>query len=305
MTKRAYRLSCAVGAAALLLPVGAASAPKEPLRLQPVSKWNVHYADDSCRMSRVFGEGDQQVAFIAERYRPGDALRISFIGKPAGTSLNQGVVRILFGPSETEQEVEFYPATAADKQPALILRGNVRVVARSPQEMAAYEAALKAGEFQFHWSEVTPEQEEAITFISVRRSIREPFILETGPLGGPLAALRTCTNELLTHWGIDVARHAGSTRPVTPKSDPRNWVTPGDYPSSMLAMGKRAIVQFRLNVDAAGTPTACHIQQSTRPKQFDDAVCAAIMRRAKFEPALDADGRPMPSYWLNSVTFHI
>ena len=134
MTKRAYRLSCAVGAAALLLPVGAASAPKEPLRLQPVSKWNVHYADDSCRMSRVFGEGDQQVAFIAERYRPSDALRISFIGKPAGTSLNQGVVRILFGPSETEQEVEFYPATAADKP---ILRSTCRTSMTPPSELRA------------------------------------------------------------------------------------------------------------------------------------------------------------------------
>ena len=149
--------------------------------------------------SKDWGEEVKAVVQLNDAYRPSDALRISFIGKPAGTSLNQGVVRILFGPSETEQEVEFYPATAADKQPALILRGNVRVVARSPQEMAAYEAALKAGEFQFHWSEVTPEQEEAITFISVRRSIREPFILETGPLGGPLAAL-LALNQRAASW---------------------------------------------------------------------------------------------------------
>lgn len=73
----------------------------------------------------------------------------------------------------------------------------------------------------------------------------------------------------------------------------------------MLRQGKRAIVHFRLNVDAAGQPTACHIQQSTRPKAFDDAVCKAIMRNARFDPALDAEGQPVASYWLNSVVFHI
>ena len=78
-----------------------------------------------------------------------------------------------------------------------------------------------------------------------------------------------------------------------------------DYPLPMLLSGKRAIVQFRLNVDPAGKPTACHIQQSTRPKAFDDAVCKAIMRNAEFEPALDAGGSPIASYWLNTVVFHM
>jgi len=281
------------------------AAAKEPLRLQPSSKWNVHYGNDNCRMTRVFGEGDKQVAFIADRYRPSDSLRISFVGKPTRTNLNEGNIRLRFGPTEAEQDVAFFPATMDDKTPAIVLRNSVRIAVRSEAEVAAYEAALKAGQYLFQWSDITPEQEAGVTFIEVKGAIHEPFVLETGSLGPPLEALRKCTDELLTHWGIDVAKHRGLSRHVTPKSDPRRWVTSGDYPAAMAAMGKRAIVQFRLNVDAAGSPTSCHIQQSTRPKSFDDAVCAAILRRARFEPALDADGAPIASYWINSVTFII
>lgn len=289
--------------AALALP--GAGAAKEPLRLKPSSKWNVHYAEDSCRMGRSFGEGDQKVVLMIDRYQPGDALRLSFIGKPAYTSLNEGSIRIRFGPAEAEQEAEFYPAALADKTSSLILRGSVRIAPYSPEVRAAAEAALKAGKYDFEVPEITPEQEAAVTFIEVTRSIRKPFILETGSLGAPLAALEKCTDELLDHWGIDVAKHAALARRPKPRSNPGEWMKSRDYPLPMLLSGKRAIVHFRLNVDTAGKATACHIQQSTRPKAFDDAVCKAIMRNAEFDPALDAEGKPIASYWLNSVVFHI
>ncbi len=295
--------SMAVLLTACVLPGDAGA--KEPLRLKPSSKWNVHYADDSCSMGRSFGEGDQRVILVADRYEPGDLLRLSFTGKPAATNLNEGLVQVRFGPKEAVQEVDFYPATSANKMPAVILREGVRIAPHAPEELAAYDAAVKAERQDFLWSEITPEQEAAATFIEVKRSIRQPFILETGSLGPPLAALRKCTDELLGHWGIDVAKHATLSRQVTPASNPGKWVRPNDYPPAMIQQGKRAIVHFRLNVDAAGKPTACHIQKSTRPQAFDDAVCKAILRNAKFEPALDAAGNPVASYWLNTVIFHI
>jgi TonB family protein len=280
-------------------------AAKEPLRLAPSSKWNLHYGEDSCSMGRSFGEGNERVVLVMTRYQPGDSLRLNFTGKPTFTSQNDGTVTLRFGPTEAVQRVDFFPANSADKTPALIIRDAVRIAPRSDAEMAAYEAAKKAGQLPFKWSNIAPEQESAATFIEVSKAVRRPFVLETGSLAGPLAALRKCTDELLGHWGIDVAKHAKLMRPVSPKSDPRDWVKPRDYPPAMIMDGKRAIVHFRLNVGADGKPTACHIQQSTRPKAFDDAVCRAIMRNAEFDPALDAGGAPLASYWLNTVTFII
>jgi TonB family protein len=84
-----------------------------------------------------------------------------------------------------------------------------------------------------------------------------------------------------------------------------SWFDANDYPTSMLRSGEQGIVNFRLRVDRAGKPTECKVQESTRPKAFDDAVCKTVMRRAKFEPALDAHGNLAPSYWRQTVIFRI
>jgi hypothetical protein len=67
--------------------------------------------------------------------------------------------------------------------------------------------------------------------------------------------------------------------------------------------GYEAIVNVRVIVDGQGKPVSCHIQTSTRPKEFDDVVCRRIMGHARFIPALDATGHPVTSYWQQSVTF--
>jgi hypothetical protein len=100
--------------AALALPgVGTA---KEPLRLQPSSKWNVHYAEDSCRMARSFGEGDQKVVLMVDRYQPGDALRLSFIGKPAHTRLNEASCGSASDPPKPSRRCNSIPARSPTRR---------------------------------------------------------------------------------------------------------------------------------------------------------------------------------------------
>lgn len=297
-------LSLVAVLAVLLSPASGMAKPKGPLRLAASSQWLVNYAEDSCRMARTFGEGEQRVVLIADRYEPGDLMRLSFYGKPARAGAD-GDVRIRFGPTEAAQEIAFYPATLGEKTPGIILKEGVRIAPFTKAEQEAKDSAEDAEDFSFMLPDIGAEREQAVTLIEASRSIREPFVLETGSLGAPLAALRKCTDELLDHWGIDVAKHAGLTRRVMPKNRPSRWMSSNDYPAGMLIQGKRAIVHFRLNVDAEGKPSACHIQQSTRPEAFDTAVCKAIMRNARFEPALDAAGAPIASYWINTVIFHM
>lgn len=290
---------------ALLMAAGASAKPKEPLRLAPSSKWVLNYAADSCRMAREFGEGDRKVQLVIDRYEPGDAMRISFYGKPARTSRTEGEAKIRFGPTEAVQDIGFYPGKGDGTTPALVLRTAVRIAARTDAEEAANEAARNAGIFDFDEPTITPEQEAAVMWIEVGFPVDPPFVLDTGSMGNVFAALRQCTDELLDHWGIDIAKHRTMTRRAIPKGNPGKWVRPEDYPREALLQGQRGLVHVRLDVDAAGQPTGCHIQQSTRPREFDDAVCKSLMRRAEFQPALDADAVPMASYWINTVNFHM
>jgi hypothetical protein len=279
-----------------------AQSGKEPLVLKPSSAWHVDYADDRCRLARQFGEGDQQVYAFFDRYGPTEYFRLIVAGKPIRTSSEKGEASVQFGPSEKEQQILFFKGNSG-KFPALVFANNARVAGPSEAEWSAIKA-----EDRSEWIELAPvseERQKAIRYLAVGKPLRQPVRLETGSMRAPFKALDTCIDNLMTTWGIDVEKHKALTRRATPVVSPGKWVVSGDYPLDMLRSGQPAIVEFRLSVGPDGVPTACHIQSTTRPKEFDDAVCKSVMRRARFDPALDATGKPLASYYRNSVRFQI
>jgi Gram-negative bacterial TonB protein C-terminal len=276
-----------------------AQSSKGPLVLKPFSAWHVDYADDRCRLARQFGEGEQKVFAFFDRYGPDDFFKLTLAGKPVSTWAEKAEAAVQFGPAEAEQMLYFLKGTVADNMPALIFTSRVRIAPAS----AAEQLAIKARDDD-EWIELTPvslEREAAIRYLSVGKPLRRPVILETGSMRAPIAALNKCIDNLVTYWGVDVEKHKNLTARVKPLVNPGKWSI--DYPVKMLRVGQPAIVEFRLSVDTDGKPTTCHIQSTTRPKEFDAAVCGWIMKRARFSPALDAEGKPLASYYRNTVRF--
>ena len=277
-------------------------AKKEPLQLKHTSQWNVDYADERCRLIRRFGEGEEQVFAIFDQFGPGEYFRMTLAGKPVKTSVHDGVATIQFGPDEGEQQAGFYLGDLG-KDNALIFQIQTRLAPPSSEEQAANGKAKKD-----EWIElapVSPERQQAVRTLSISKPLRRTVILETGPMRKPLEAMTKCIDSLMVAWGIDVERHKKLTRVLAPASSPGNWVVSRDYPEKMLSEQQPALVEFRLAVDEQGNPTSCFIQLTSRPKEFDKAVCNALMKRARFVPALDEDAKPIASYYRNSINFRI
>lgn len=296
--------ACAFVAA---LAGGVASArDKAPLVLEPTSQWHLDYADDSCRMVRIFGEGDNKSVFLIERYEPGDSFFLLVAGEPLKAS-RYADAALRFGPEGHEWEGPIQPADFGEYSPAVMANGMFLVTPPGLHKKGKEkDSDLEEEEAQapdVFGQRISPEQEAVISWLEVRRERRRPVRLELGSMEKPMAAMRQCTDELLTHWGIDLEAHRGLSRAATPATDYTRWVRSSDYPVGLIHQGAQGIVQFRLSVGADGQPTQCHIQKSTRPEGFDKAVCKALMRRARFEPAQDADGQPIASYWRNTVHF--
>ena len=272
---------------------------KGPLNLKPSSAWHVDYADDRCRLARQFGEGENEVVALFDRYGPDNFFRMSLTGKPMKTWVEKAEATVQFGPVEGPQQLYFLNGNVGDK-PALVFASRVRVAGPSPAE----QLAIKERE-EDEWIELAtigPDREAAVKYLSIGKPLRRAVVLETGSMRAPLAALNKCIDDLVTHWGIDVERHRNLTARAKP-IDFGKWVRSSDYPVKMLQSGQPAIVEFRLAVGPDGKPTSCHIQSTTRPKEFDAAVCGSLMRRARFPPAIDADGKPLTSYYRNTVRF--
>ena len=293
--------SILVCASAASLLIGAA----EPVRLQPASKWVLEYAEENCRLARKFGHGDQQVTLILDQFEPDDYFRILLVGSPVGSRHQISPVsgRLRFGPGEAESEFEAERGTLGP-EPALIMLGSHRIAPLTKAEEQAQDAARRHG-VRFDPTPIGPAREAAATWFEVRKGLSRPLVLNTGPMSEPLKALRTCSWDTIRHWGLNVEQQKTLSRKVKPRTKPRNWLRSRDYPESMIRAGHQGLVTVRMIVDANGNPTTCRVQRSTHPKEFDDVVCASVMKNARFEPALDAQGKPVPSYYVVTVRFEL
>lgn len=286
---------------ALTMSSPTAAAP-QPLALKPTSAWHVDYADERCRLARQFGEGEQTVLLFMDRFGPGEYFRLTLAGKLIRTHLEKGDAAVQFGPSEEEQKLAYLKGNLG-KDPALVFSSSARIAPPSAAELLAIRNRKNT-----EWIEVEPiseDRQKAVRYLRVGKPLRKPVILETGSMRAPSAALDTCIDNLLIGWGVDVAKHKTLSQNAAPLQSPGKWIVSSDYPLDMLSAGQPALVNFRLSIGANGVPTACYIQSTTRPKEFDNAVCKSVMRRARFSPALDANGQPLASYYRNSVYFHI
>lgn len=71
------------------------------------------------------------------------------------------------------------------------------------------------------------------------------------------------------------------------KRSPATWILPSDLPA---IRGDFAVTTFDLTIDEAGHPVRCDVIISSKSAELDSAVCAAVVKRARFTPARGADG---------------
>lgn len=283
------------GVALLLLgaPMTVHAQDDVPVVLEASSPWNINYADDYCRLQRMFGTGDERVMLMLDRFSPSEDFRLNLAGKRFSIKGNVRAATVQFGPALPEQKLDFYQGDIGDEVPAWIFISGVRI---RPRDQLVADPNFQPVTY-------SEADEASVSEIRVEKGLKRPLVLQTHSMKGAFAALRACTDELLQHWGIDIERHRQAVQMARPLTSPARWLRNEDYPSEMFLKGQPGLVQFRLVIGEDGSAASCHVQQSTNPGGFNDAVCNALKRRARFEPARDKDGKPVVSYYINRVHF--
>ena len=69
--------------------------------------------------------------------------------------------------------------------------------------------------------------------------------------------------------------------------------------------GQEAIIAFRVDVDAQGNGTACHIQNETDTQRFKPFICKRVLGDGLYLPALDSGGNPVKSYWAAVISYKL
>jgi len=84
-------------------------------------------------------------------------------------------------------------------------------------------------------------------------------------------------------------------RDASPRGDPDRWLRASDTRSELL--GKRGGAEVELTVAASGRATACRVTDSSGGGNWDRALCSILRRRARFEPARNAEGGRIRGRW--------
>lgn len=128
------------------------------------------------------------------------------------------------------------------------------------------------------------------------------------PLGNVVAGidvLQQCMTDQLRTWGIDpVARAALQRRPEPlHEAGLAGFLTVDDYPADAVQRGVSGAAVVRLDVNPEGRVSACSVLQSSGDSALDRASCRAFQRRARFRPALDAQGAETTAPVVTRVTW--
>lgn len=284
-----------------VVPVRAQVAPVLP----PSSQWHLDYAADYCRLARTFGAPGRAAAFYLEQYEPGNEYTVLVVGPDFDLKDFRKVV-LRFGPDGGEAGPDDLISTILQPFGQGVMMSSMTMLPDPKAKLASKVRAWRqADEDGTIVPPLQPNLAARISWFEVANHGRVVGRLSLGRMDDPVKALNACTEELMTHWGIDLEKHRTRTRVVTPRTPPSSWISPTDYPSAQLSNGTQGLINFRLGVDETGKPTSCTIQQATQPAGFDKVVCREMLRNARFSPALDAAGKPMASYWRSTVRFAI
>lgn len=268
----------------------------EWIELETSRPWVAEYEKESCALSRYFGEGDDELLLHMRQFGPTTHYRVTIIGPRISKRRFQPEIRL-------GDDGEF-----VERPDALRLQGSTGFTYSEsfiPQEISVQLEVAPPAPRELYWSEQAERQRVAqITSIAIRRAFRDDYVLQTGSLAEPFAAMRTCMSDLIAHWGYDPEVQNSLTRSVQ-TVEFEEWVKEltRRYPTAALLNGRQAIVQARLAIDAEGKALQCFPQTDENDSLFDDLACELLLKHARFDPALDGEGRPVPSFYVVSLRY--
>ena len=93
------------------------------------------------------------------------------------------------------------------------------------------------------------------------------------------------------------------TSAVVLNPNPNGVLPQGTIPFSEFGKLGGGANEVRVLVSAEGKPTSCTIYSPSLSQSLNERICSLVMEKATFQPAKDAAGEPMASYWMGSPMF--
>jgi protein TonB len=114
---------------------------------------------------------------------------------------------------------------------------------------------------------------------------------------------------LLAAQGVAAPTPAPATGAPAPVRQGTNWpfdlLSDDDYPAAALRNSEQGKVKYRVEIGPDGRVSNCTITSSSGSSILDSATCRIIRSRARFVPATDERGNPVPDRREGEITWRL
>lgn len=90
-----------------------------------------------------------------------------------------------------------------------------------------------------------------------------------------------------------------------PSGNLTNWVRESDYPTVAIRQELEGLTRVKLEVNTAGRVTDCVVTASSGHEVLDNAACAKLIERGRFNPATDTSGQAAAGTFNTSVRWQL
>jgi protein TonB len=93
--------------------------------------------------------------------------------------------------------------------------------------------------------------------------------------------------------------------PARAKANLASLFSDQDYPAEAVAAREQGAVGFSLDVGPTGLVSACAITRSSGSALLDSTTCRIMAARARFTPARDRNGHPVPDRLAGRIVWRL
>ncbi|WP_404478591.1 energy transducer TonB [Novosphingobium sp. BL-52-GroH] len=288
--KLGHAAAVLIGSVALVHGVARAAEPTVS-HFKSSSPWELSPGGDSCVLSRNFESGAASLFLRMRTYAPGYNFDFTLAGSPIPQITSAKAPTITFGSGNPLRFGVLASGSSGAHGPAMVFNRDMSLQppALDDKTVPAYpDPALESGIDRF-------------TIDAADHKV----LLDTGSMAPVMQALRQCTDKLVAGWGLDPAVQAKLSRPPRPvnASAVNAMIVAGDPPAAVKALGGLARVGLRVMIDETGAPTGCKTFPTDGVPEFDVKACNFVMKNARYDPALDEQGKAVSSYLLTAIVF--
>ena len=253
----------------------------QPSASDEAGNWVLEPSTARCVSSRQYGSPEAPVTLGFKASPLGDAVQAVIVRPGQRSRVGQAEARITIDGEIVRGTALTYPLDARRSR-------MVHLINLSGE----HAAALRRAQEIRVWVK--------IQINASREALNRRFAL--GPMANAWTELDACLRRLRQTWNIGETggKLASPAELLTPTTA---VFTDRDYPRVALRKEQTGSTQIILLIDETGAVKDCTLAETSGAAVLDASTCGIILRRARFRPATDVNGKPVKSAYEQRITW--